>query len=139
MPAYADAAAAYADKAEIRALVQKTYDELKKGREPFLRAAWRNILFYRDLQWIKWDRGIGRWRAARLPNNTPTPVTNVFASTMDALISVFARIEPQQNFRPGTDEPEDRATADVCVRAIDVIEDEVQIRLWRQVLAVWVG
>src|SRR5262249_5491310 len=59
--------------------------------------------------------------------------------TMDALISVFARIEPQQNFRPGTDEPEDRATADVCVRAIDVIEDEVQIRLWRQVLAVWVG
>jgi ribosomal protein L32 len=58
---------------------------------------------------------------------------------MDALISVFARIEPQLNFRPGSDEPEDRAAVDVSRRAIDVIEDEVDIRVWRQILATWVG
>jgi hypothetical protein len=120
--------------------MNKRYDEWKRGREPFLRAAWRNILFYRGQQWIKFDRGSSRWRSAKLPHNTPTPVTNVFASTLDALISVFARIEPQLNFRPGSaDEPDDRAAADVAVRAIDVIEDEVKLRIWRQILAVWVG
>jgi hypothetical protein len=137
--AYANAADAYADKEAIRSRVQRFYDQYKKGREPFLRAAWRNILFYRGLQWIKWDRGVGRWRTAKLQTNTPTPVTNIFASTMDALISVFARIEPQLNYRPGSDEPEDRAAADVSRRAIDVIEEEVDIRVWRQILAAWVG
>jgi hypothetical protein len=130
----------YKNHSEIQALVNRKYDEWKKGREQFLKSAWRNILFYRGLQWIKWDRGIGRWRSSRLPSNTPTPVTNVFASTMDALISVFARIEPQLNFRPGSvDDPEDRAASSVAVRVVDVIEDEVHLRLWRQILAVWVG
>lgn len=140
MAEYNSAVDAYADTDAIRSLVMKKYDEWKRGRETFLRAAYRNILFYRGIQWIRWDRGLGRWRSAKLPFNTPTPVTNVFASTMDALISVFARIEPQLNFRPGAvDEPEDRAAADVAARAIDVIEDEVKIRLWRQILATWVG
>ena len=137
---YASAPDAYADKDAVRSLMDRKYDQWKRGREPFLRAAWRNILYYRGQQWIRFDRGMGRWRSAKLPNNTPTPVTNVFASTMDALISVFARIEPQLNFRPGSpDEPGDRAAADVAVRAIDVVEDEVKLRIWRQILAVWVG
>jgi hypothetical protein len=137
---YTDAKSAYDDQEAIRTRVDNRKDRWKNGREVFLRAAYRNILFYRGLQWIKWDRGMGRWRSAKLPHNTPTPVTNVFASTMDALISVFARIEPQLNFRPGLpDEPDDRASADVAVRAMNVVEDEVNIRLWRQVLATWVG
>jgi hypothetical protein len=137
---YGSAPDAYADKDAIRSLMDRKYDEWKRGREPFLRAAYRNVLFYLGLQWIRWDRGMGRWRTAKLPHNTPTPVTNVFASTMDALISVFARIEPQLNFRPGApDEPDDRAAADVAVRAIDVVEDEVKLRITRQILAVWVG
>ncbi len=137
---YASAVAAYEDHAAIKALVLNRRSEWAKGRENFIRAAYRNILFYRGVQWIKWDRTINRWRPARLPRNTPTPVTNVFASTMDALVSVFARIEPTLNFRPGSEEePADRATADVAVRAIQVIEQEVNLRLNRQVLAMWVG
>src|SRR5262245_52935302 len=136
----APAADPYADHATIVELVRSKRDDWSHGRESFLRAAWRNLLFYRGHQWIRWDRGLGRWRAARLPSSIPTPVTNVFASTMDALISVFARIEPTLNFRPGApDEPEDRATADVAVRAIGVVEDEVRIRQVRQTLAKWVG
>lgn len=137
---YTDATAAYADKEAIKSLVRKKKDEWAKGREGFVRAAWRNILFYQGVQWITWDRAISRWRPSRLPRNTPTPVTNVFASTMDAVMSVLSRVEPQLNFRPGSeDEPDDRATADVAVRAIGVVEDEVSIRLTRQILAVWVG
>src|SRR5262245_63287620 len=130
----------YTNHAAITDLVKDRRTDWGHGRETFMRASWRNILYYRGHQWIKWDRGLGRWRAARLPSSIPTPVTNVFASTMDALISVFARIEPTLNFRPGSpDEPEDRATADVAVRAIGVVEDEVRIRQVRQTLAKWVG
>src|SRR5882724_11842408 len=137
---YTDAASAYADEDAIKDLVRRKKDEWSKGREGFVRAAWRNILFYQGVQWITWDRALSRWRPSRLPRNTPTPVTNIFASTMDAVMSVFARVEPQLNFRPGSDdEPDDRAAADVSVRAIDVVEDEVKIRLARQMLAVWVG
>jgi hypothetical protein len=132
----------YADTDAILALVQKRRDEwgTKAIREPFLRAAYRNILFYRSHQWLRWDRMGGRWRPAVIPKDVPTPVTNVFADTMDAVMSVFGRIEPQLNFSPGNpDEPEDRATADVATRVVSVIESEVSIRTNRQSLATWVG
>jgi len=132
---------AYQDHAAVRELVRRKREEWGgPGREQFLRAAYRNILFYRGQQWIRFDRALNRWRPSRLPKNTPTPVTNIFASTMNAVISVFARIEPTLNFRPGSaDEPEDRASADVAIRAIQVVEDEVKIRVVRQLLATWVG
>lgn len=132
----------YADTQAILALVRKRRDEWgqKSLREPFLRAAYRNILFYRAQQWIRWDRFGGRWRTANIPRDIPTPVTNVFADTMDAVMSVFGRIEPQLNFSPGNpDEPEDRAAADVAVRVVEVAEKEVSIRTNRQSLATWVG
>ena len=139
-PKYATPQDAYADHAEIKALILRKRTEWAKGREPFIRAAYRNLLFYRGTQWVKWDRTINRWRPAPLPRNTPTPVTNVFASTMDALTAIFARVEPTLNFQPGSaDEPADRATADVAIRAIKVVEDEVNIRSNRQMLAMWVG
>src|SRR5688572_2008360 len=80
----------YADHAEIKALVERKKSEWAKGRENIVRSAWRNLLFNRGIQWVKWDRGTSRWRPARLPKNTPTPVTNRYASTISAVISVFA-------------------------------------------------
>lgn len=140
LPATPTTADPYGDHGAIKALVTRKRTEWAKGREPFIRAAYRNVLFYRGIQWIKWDRTINRWRPARLPRNTPTPVTNVFGSTMDALTSIFARIEPTLNFRPGAEqEPGDRAAADVSIRAIQAVEDEVAIRANRQILAAWVG
>jgi hypothetical protein len=130
----------YADHDAIRELVRRKRDEWGRGREDFIRAAYRNILFYRGKQWIKWDRGTNRFRPAVVPSGTPTPITNVFAPTMDAVNAVFARIEPRLNFAPGNpEEPEDRAAADVATRAISVVEDEVSIRTQRQMLAAWVG
>lgn len=138
-PSAIETADPYADHAAIKDLIRRKRDEWSKGRESVVRAAWRNMLFLRGIQWIRWDRGISRWRPSRLPKNTPTPVTNVYAAAMDAVSSVFGRVEPTLNFRPGNpDEPEDRATADVAVRAIQCIEDETKIRLARQILAGWV-
>lgn len=130
----------YADHEAILALVNRKRDEWNKGREQITRPAWRNILFYRGHQWIRWDRVQNRFRPASLPKGTPKPVTNLFASTMDAVHSVFARIEPQLNFRPAhTDEPEDLASAEVASRVIQTVESEVSVRRLRQELAPWVG
>ena len=129
----------YADHEAIKALITRKRDEYSQGRESFIRAAYRNILYYKGHQWVLWDRGLSRFRPARLPAKHPQPVTNMFKATLKAVISVFARIEPTLTYRPGSDEPEDRATADVASRAIEVIEAEVNIRRQRQFLATWVG
>lgn len=129
----------YADHPTILGLVKQKMQDWGRGREDILSGAWRNILFFRSHQWIRRDRATGRYRPALLRANTPRPVTNRFASSMSAYISVLSRIEPRLNFRPGTDEPEDRATADVASRAIQVVEEEVGIRAERQRLATWSG
>ena len=136
MPETADP---YADHEAIKALITRKREEYSPGREPFIRAAYRNILYWKGHQWIVWDRGLSRFRPARVPAQHPQPVTNKFKPTLKAIIAVFARIEPRLHWRPGTDEPDDRATADVASRVIEVIEDEVGIRRQRQMLAAWVG
>ena len=54
---------------------------------------------------------------------------------MRAYTSVLARVEPTMTFAPATDEPEDRAGADVASRIVQVIEQEVNVRMVRQKLA----
>lgn len=132
----------YADQQAILDEVKRFRDDFGKReiRDRFLKPMYRNLLFYRSIQWIKWDTFGSRWRPANIPKGVPTPVTNVFADTMDTVNSVFGRVEPKLNWRPGTpDEPADRAAADTASRAIDVIEDECNIRMNRQHLAGWVG
>lgn len=124
----------------ILALVKRKKEDFSKGRDQHIRATYRNLLFMQGQQWIRYDGALGRFRPAALKPGTPTPVTNLFASSMDAVISVFARIEPRLNFAPGNpEEPEDRAAADVATRAIQVIEAETNLRVNRQMLAAWVG
>ena len=129
----------YQDEEAIRSLVERKMAEWSRGREQIMRACWGSILYYLGIQWIRFDRMLNRWRPAILKPRTPTPVTNRFASTMDAFISLLARVEPRLQFPPATDEPEDQATADVCDRVMEVIEDEVGLRYQRQFGAVWNG
>jgi hypothetical protein len=129
----------YQDDDAILSLVRRKMEEWARGREAQIRGDWRNILFYRGHQWVVFDRTMNRWRPSRLKPRTPTPVTNRFGSSMDTFISLLARVEPRLQFPPATDDPEDQATADVCDRIMEVIEDEVGIRYARQFLAVWNG
>lgn len=129
----------YQDHDAIRSLVERKMSEWSKGREAIMRASWGAILYYLGHQWIVFDRFSNRWRQAILRSGTPTPVTNVYASTLDAFISLLARVEPRLQFPPATDEPDDQATADVCDRVIEVVEEEVGLRYQRQFGAVWNG
>ena len=127
------------DHAKVLARVKKREENFRGGRERILRGAFRNVLFYRGIQWVIFDRITQRFRPAFLKRSTPTPVTNLFASTMDAFISVLARVEPVLKFPPATDDPDDQATSDTSERVMEVIEQEVNIREVRQSLAVWNG
>lgn len=129
----------YQDHEAIRSLIQRKLAEWSRGREVFTRAAHRNVLFGRGHQWIIWSAAQNRFRPAVLKRNTPRPVTNLFASTLSAFISVLARIQPVLKFPPATQEPEDQATSDVAERVIEVIETEVDLGVIRQHLATWNG
>lgn len=131
----------YADADAIKALVKKRVDQWGKPRPryPYLMAAERNIHYKHGNQWIvPLADGMIGWRPMALKKGTPTPVTNLYASTMKTFASLLARFEPSLHYRPATQEPEDQATADVSSRVIEVVEDEVQITPIRQILAEWV-
>ena len=147
-PAAAPAAAApdpYALTADNKAKVLTRYKEklaawTTPGRAAQVKNAYRNIFYKRGWQWIQYDRGRAWWQPIPVKTyNGPRPVTNLFASNMNAFCAVLARIEPTLTFRPATDEPEDVATAEVADRVIEVCEDETDIRNERQQLAQWVG
>ena len=129
----------YANTQKILDLIDRRMRKWEKGRENIIISAHRNILFYRGHQWIIYNRALGRFAPRDLKPGTPRPVTNRFASCIAAYMSVLARVEPVLNFRPATDDPDDRATADVAAKVMPAIEDEINIRLVRQHLAAWVG
>ena len=129
------------NKAAVLALVRDRMRQWSTpGREQIVRNGWRNLLFKRGQQWIVWDRGRGIYRPVGTKvYNGPRPVWNRYASTMNAFTANLARIEPTIVFRPGTDEPEDRATAEVAGRIKEVCDDECNTRVIRQYLAQWCG
>jgi hypothetical protein len=129
-----------ADEQTTQDVYADTEKIAQRVRERFTWAAWRNILFYQGTQHIEHDRlSQTGWRPARWPQGMPKPVTNRFARVMDAHISMLARFEPSLTFAPGSQDAEDRASADVATRAIEVIGEEVELTTHRQHLAKWVG
>ncbi|HYE59345.1 MAG TPA: hypothetical protein VD948_12610 [Rhodothermales bacterium] len=134
-------ASPYTNHEAIRERVQRKHKAWTgPTRAGFLQAAKGNILFRQGHHWIRpVGNAYGDWRPSVVKKGTPMPVTNVYAAVMKTFTSMLARFEPALTFRPATDEPEDRATADVATRAIDAVQEEVQITLIRQLLAEWVG
>lgn len=120
-------------------LVKSRFDVFNRGRENFLPWAYRNILFYRGHQWIYLDRVLPTyWRPIRPRDpNMPMPVTNKFKELLDSFVSMVARFEPNITYAPATDEAEDRATAEVSTRVMEVIGDEVGITTSRQRGSKW--
>lgn len=122
---------------ELKKLVDDTYNSYKQGRAPFERQWYRNILFLIGNQWITWDVVENRWRARRLAAFVPTPVTNKFASSGMRLVSVLSRVEPNWEFVPASDSPEDIAASEKCELAEQVICEENHIEEIRQKVASW--
>ena len=96
----------------------------------------RNILYYSGKQWIKQSaEGSYRWRKKKLDPRIPTPYTNIFGSTVDALTSLFARIIPSFTFSPSTIRDEDKISAEVCRQLYPFIYEETGVEGLRHNLA----
>lgn len=103
----------------------------RKARD---KADFKNLLFERggaDHQWVVWDGRSDRFVArgsnpedGGLPDFVPRPVTNIFGVKIDGISGLLNQSEPALQFAPGSDDEEDRATADVCEDALPVLREE---------------
>jgi len=85
---------------------------------------YRNILFYVGKQWIKYDNSKRLWTNVDLPTWFPTPVTNKFASTIDAIMSVLKEVKPEIVASPSSDNIDDINSAEIARTIIDIVEEE---------------
>lgn len=127
---------AYADDAQVLALVQRciTDAERNTARRDRDRQDWKNLLFERggsDHQWVIWDNASSRFvpRGTNpddggLPDYIPRPVTNVYGQKIDGIAGLLNQSEPALQYAPGSDDEDDRATADVCEDALPVLREE---------------
>lgn len=115
---------------------ERDYHALRYGHE---RDWFRNLLYRQGHQWIVWD-GTGRhFRQKKLKSWVPTPVTNKFASLLDALVALILRVEPALQWRAmdPNDEPE-KTKADTGTQLLDRAKEMTYFREWRQILANWI-
>lgn len=106
---------------------QRFMDRVKAGRHEVLRGFLENCLFYLGLQWLQPlpdGRGFTR---ANLRRDVPRPVTNRFKAILDAIDAPLSRLEPALNVMPGSDKDDDRMTADLAIKVLDYIGQQVDL------------
>lgn len=122
-------------------LIAEIQDELKRSR--YLRFAFErdwygNLLFKQGHQWIVWDETGRRFRQKKIKQWIPQPVTNRFASTLDALVSLMLRVEPEMQWSSADPNNEAlKSVAETSTQLLSRIKDMTYFRLWRQQLAGW--
>lgn len=96
-----------------------------------------NILFYLGQQWVMYDPLTRRWRLRRLANTTPTPVTNLFRSTLDTVKSAVAQHDPRFLGVPIRDTARAIAAAAATDQYLQVIMREGNLQLARRAMMDW--
>lgn len=95
---------------------------------------WLNLLMDRggeDNHWVTWDQVSDAWVRIPyegdygLPPEVPRACTNIFANKVDGIAGILNQSEPAQEWRPGSDDDDDLATAQVCGDIIPVLLDEI--------------
>lgn len=114
-----------------RCIDDASHNQARLGRD---RQDWLNLLFERggkDNQWVIWDERSSRYvprgynpEDGGLPAFVPRPTTNVYALKIDGIAGLLNQSEPALQFAPGSDDDNDRATAEVCEDALPVLREE---------------
>ena len=123
------------DKDKIKVFHDKSISRMQKGREAVLRAAYENILFWLDIQWIRWSGAEQTFLRANTARGVPRPVENVYRPKLMKPISRLSSIEPSLSFAPGSERKDDRITADAGRMVLHYIENVVKIERLRNRLA----
>lgn len=123
---------------QIISTIQQEARDFHYLRHGFERDWYRNLLYRQGHQWIVWD-GVGRrFRQKKIKSWIPMPVTNKFASVLDALVALLLRVEPTMQWRAL--DPNDEAAksrAETASKLIDRAKEITQFRHWRHEVANW--
>ena len=84
----------------IRYEVKFWMNQFQYGRWPLEREWYRNILFYLDHQWIRYDEPSHRWRTESLKEWIPRPVTNRLSSAVNVVRSAILSADPKFSAEP---------------------------------------
>ena len=106
---------------------QRFMDRVRSGRHEQLRNWLENCFFYLGLQWLQpLPDGRGFIRA-NLRRDVPRPVTNRFKAILDAIDAPLSRLEPALTVVPGTDKDDDKMTADLAIKVLDYVSQQVDL------------
>lgn len=124
--------------AELVAEVQQELSRSRYLRFAFERDWYGNLLFKQGHQWVVWDETGRRFRQKKLKPWIPQPVTNRFASTLDALVALLLRVQPEMQWRSADPNNETlKSVADTSTQLLDRVKEMTYFPLWRQTLASW--
>jgi len=114
-------------KAKRRDARNEFIGRIRSARHEILRSWLENCLFYIGLQWLApLPDGRGFMRA-NLRRDVPRPVTNRFKTILDAIDAPLSRLEPALTCVPGSDKDDDRMTADLGIRVLDYLSQQVEL------------
>lgn len=119
--------------------LQKYLPQAQFSRQSFDRNAYRNLLFYCGVQWIKFESKNAQWKPINLPNWFPKHQTNKFAVSIDSMKSVFEQSRPTILYGPSTGDEEDLSAADACDKISEVIDNEVDQERLRGEASAWMA
>lgn len=129
----------FEDHDKIRTRIKEHIEDASRVRWAFERLWFRSILYYIGNQWVTWDGRGQRFRERRLVRKwVPKPVTNRYASTLDAVISAVQSVKVAPSVYPSTSDVDDLATAEVAERLLPVIYNEIDESMMRETIANWV-
>ena len=129
----------YGDYQTIRERIKKHVEDVSKARWQFERLWFRCCLYYVGNQWVKWDETRREYRQRNLKRRwVPKPVTNRFASTIDAIRGALQTAQVQPSAWPSTESVEDIAATDVAESIIPIIDEEIMVERLKQQIAAWI-
>lgn len=123
---------------EVLAHAEQVESDCRHFRYGHERDWYRNLLYKNGIQWIVYDETGRRFRQKKLKSWVPTPATNRFASTLDALVALILRVEPTIQWTPEDSGDEmQKLVAETATRLLDHAKLATGFKEWRQLAATW--
>jgi hypothetical protein len=127
-----------AKKDEILKLRTKIKGQGKAGKRKLEREWYRNCMFLVGRQWIFYDKSKGKWVDWDAPSWYEKPVTNKFAVCHNTLKTILTQQDPRIIIRPAMDNEESIATSEIADIAVDVIQEEANMKQAKEIASSWV-
>lgn len=125
------------DPDKVLDVYNKARQRAQAERYTLERDWFRNVLFFIGIQWIIYSTHTRKWQPRRIAKWVPRPVTNKFAAIANTIMQVLSTKDPEVRARPGTNDPQDVAAAQVADRNFDVLLKEMESERARSIAAAW--